>query len=46
MIKEICISERKNAEQVLGIQIPAYRVEAELIGSYDIPLLKDTVDTL
>ncbi|MFC0562204.1 GNAT family N-acetyltransferase [Halalkalibacter alkalisediminis] len=46
MIKEIKISNRKNAEKVLNIQIPSYKVEAEIIGSCEIPPLKDTVDTL
>lgn len=46
MIKEINISNRKNAEKVLDIQLPAYKVEAEIIGSYEIPPLKDTADTL
>ncbi|SOC06448.1 acetyltransferase (GNAT) family protein [Ureibacillus xyleni] len=46
MIKQIDIRDRKSAENVLNIQIPSYKVEAEIIGSYDIPPLKDTVDTL
>ncbi|MDN4494454.1 GNAT family N-acetyltransferase [Ureibacillus aquaedulcis] len=46
MIKSIDISNGKNAEAVLNIQIPSYRIEAELIGSFDIPPLKDTVQTL
>lgn len=46
MIKIIDISNRKNAEDVLNIQIPSYKVEAEIIGSYEIPPLKDTVHTL
>jgi ribosomal protein S18 acetylase RimI-like enzyme len=46
LIKEINLSNRKNAEKVLHIQIPSYKVEAEIIGSYEIPPLKDTVDTL
>ncbi|MEK5482790.1 hypothetical protein [Viridibacillus sp. FSL R5-0888] len=46
MIKIIDISNSKNAVDVLNIQIPSYKVEAEIIGSYDIPPLKDTVYTL
>ena len=46
MIKIIDISNSKNAEDVLNIQIPSYKVEAEIIGSYEIPPLKDTVYTL
>ena len=46
MIKKIDIRYKKNAEKVLSVQIPSYKVEAEIIGSYDIPPLKDTVETL
>ena len=46
MIKIIDISNRKKAADVLNIQIPSYKVEAEIIGSYEIPPLKDTVHTL
>lgn len=46
MIKIIDISNRKNAADVLNIQIPSYKIEAEIIGSYEIPPLKDTVHTL
>lgn len=46
MIKIIDISNSENAEDVLNIQIPSYKVEAEIIGSYEIPPLKDSVDTL
>ncbi|WP_394138664.1 GNAT family N-acetyltransferase [Cytobacillus oceanisediminis] len=46
MIKEIDIRDRKAAEEVLSVQIPSYKVEAELIECSDIPPLKDTVDTL
>lgn len=46
MIKEIDISNKKSAENVLNIQLPSYMVEAEIIGSYDIPPLKDTIETL
>lgn len=46
MIKIIDISVRDNAKDVLNIQIPSYKVEAEIIGSDEIPPLKDTVKTL
>ncbi|MRI68306.1 GNAT family N-acetyltransferase [Gracilibacillus thailandensis] len=46
MIKRKDISIRKNAEDILNLQILSYQVEAEIIGSYGIPPLKDTVDTL
>ncbi|MBB3153404.1 GNAT superfamily N-acetyltransferase [Paenibacillus endophyticus] len=31
---------------MLGIQMPSYKVEAELIGFEELPPLKDTVETL
>lgn len=46
MIKIIDMSKTKNAENVLTIQIPSYKVEAEIIGSYELPPLKDTVHIL
>jgi len=46
LIKIIDISNSKNAEDVLNIQIPSYKEEAEIIGSYEITPLKDTVYTL
>lgn len=46
MIKEINIKDRKAAEQVLSVQLPAYKIEAEIIGYPDLPPLKDTVNTL
>jgi ribosomal protein S18 acetylase RimI-like enzyme len=35
-----------HCSNVLAVQLPAYRVEAELIGFVEIPALKDTVTTL
>ncbi|KON87762.1 GCN5 family acetyltransferase [Sporosarcina globispora] len=46
MIKEIDIKDRKAAEQVLSVQLPAYKIEAEIIGCADLPPLKDTVAAL
>ncbi|KQL33649.1 GNAT family N-acetyltransferase [Psychrobacillus sp. FJAT-21963] len=46
MIKIIDISVRDNAIDVLNIQIPSYMVEAEIIGTNEIPPLRDTVETL
>lgn len=46
MINKIDIINPKLAEEVLSIQIPSYKVEAELINFYDIPPLRDTVSTL
>jgi len=46
LIRKIDIADAAIAEEVLRIQIPSYRVEAELIDFYEIPPLKDTVDKL
>ncbi|MDF2066575.1 hypothetical protein [Bacillus sp. Cr_A10] len=46
MIKIIDISVRDNAMDVLNIQIPSYMVEAEIIGTNEMPPLRDTVETL
>lgn len=46
MIRKINISDPKQAKEVLDIQIPSYKVEAELIDFYEIPPLKDTVELL
>ncbi|WP_163182530.1 GNAT family N-acetyltransferase [Neobacillus sedimentimangrovi] len=46
MIRKLDIRVKETAEKVLNIQIPAYQVEAEMIGSFEIPPLKDTVETL
>ncbi|NDI34613.1 GNAT family N-acetyltransferase [Chengkuizengella sediminis] len=46
MIKKIDISKEEVAKQVLNIQIPSYKIEAEIIDFYDIPPLKDNVQTL
>jgi GNAT superfamily N-acetyltransferase len=46
MIKKIDITNAKLAEEVLNIQIPSYNVEAEILDFYELPPLKDTVETL
>jgi GNAT superfamily N-acetyltransferase len=46
LIKKIDITNSKLAEEVLNIQIPSYEVEAEIIDFYELPPLKDTVETL
>jgi GNAT superfamily N-acetyltransferase len=45
-IKSIHVTDNEVAEILLKLQIPAYMVEAKLINFYDIPPLKDTVETL
>ncbi|MFS1511392.1 GNAT family N-acetyltransferase [Chengkuizengella sp. SCS-71B] len=46
MIKEIDITNKDMAEQVLKVQIPSYKVEADMINFYDIPPLKDSIASL
>ncbi|GLI04224.1 hypothetical protein YDYSG_02540 [Paenibacillus tyrfis] len=46
MIQQLDMTQPAVAEQVLRVQLPAYRVEAELIGFDGIPQLRDTVQTL
>ncbi|MFC5651646.1 GNAT family N-acetyltransferase [Paenibacillus solisilvae] len=46
MIKKLDLTSEAAAMQVLDVQIPSYRVEAELIGFNGIPYLSDTVESL
>jgi len=46
MIKKIDITNPEVARRVLNIQIPSYQIEAQLIETYDIPPLKDTIKSL
>lgn len=46
MIKKIDITNPKVSKEVLNIQISSYKVEAEIIDYFDIPPLKDTVQSL
>ncbi|KOP82677.1 GNAT family N-acetyltransferase [Cytobacillus solani] len=46
MIKKIEITNKRNAENVMNIQIPSYEIEAEIIGYFDIPPLKDSIPAL
>jgi hypothetical protein len=43
MIKMLITKDRTVAQKILEVQIPSYRVEAELIGFQGIPPLHDTV---
>jgi GNAT superfamily N-acetyltransferase len=45
-VKPIDVTDKEIAENLLKLQIPAYMVEAKLINFYDIPPLKETVETL
>ncbi|MBE6066927.1 MAG: GNAT family N-acetyltransferase [Clostridium lundense] len=46
MLKKLALTNIKIAESVLQLQIASYKIEAELIGSHEIPPLKDTLDSL
>ncbi len=46
MIKDLDLSNERQVLEILDLQRASYAVEAELIGSLDIPPLKDTQDTL
>ncbi len=46
IIKKIDITDSVLALDVLKVQIPSYMEEAKMINFFEIPPLKDTVDTL
>jgi len=46
MIRKLQIEDVRDAGCVLAMQIPSYMVEAELIGFFEIPPLKDSLATL
>ena len=46
MIKRLDTKDSKTAEQIVDLQKKSYLIEAELINFYDIPPLKDTIDTI
>jgi GNAT superfamily N-acetyltransferase len=46
VIRGLDPSDKREALQILNLQSASYAVEARLIGSWDIPPLKDTVHTL
>lgn len=46
MIKQINHQDRNISKQIVSVQIPAYKIEAQIIGFDGIPQLKDTVDTI
>ena len=45
-VEELDLTDPKIAAQVLAVQKAAYRVEADFIGSSDIPHLHETLDQL
>ena len=44
MIKQLNVRNEKTAKQIVDLQKKAYAMEAELIGFYDIPPMKETVE--
>ncbi|MBU5483793.1 GNAT family N-acetyltransferase [Clostridium sp. MSJ-11] len=46
MIRKLDIEDKYIVEKILDIQKASYLVEAEIIGFYDIPTLKDTIETI
>ena len=46
VIKDLDLSCERQVLEILALQRASYAVEAELIGSFEIPPLKDTTDTL
>ncbi|MBD1381033.1 GNAT family N-acetyltransferase [Metabacillus arenae] len=46
MIKSLNVNNAEMAEKILNVQIPAYKVEAEMINFHGIPQLKDTPGTI
>lgn len=46
MIVELIHNDAGTAQRILDVQLPSYRIEAELIGFCDIPPLRDTLETI
>ncbi|MDF2948883.1 MAG: GCN5-related N-acetyltransferase [Sedimentibacter sp.] len=46
MIKKLDLKDIETVKCILELQIASYKIEAELMGYYEIPPLKDTVDSL
>lgn len=46
MLRKLNVKNYDTAVQMMKVQIPAYQVEAELIGYEGIPQLRDTVETM
>jgi len=46
MIRKLDLEDTETLRQILELQLASYKVEAEMIGFYDIPPLKDTMDSL
>lgn len=46
MIKKLNLNDTETVKCIMELQITSYKIEAEMIGFYDIPPLKDTIDSL
>jgi ribosomal protein S18 acetylase RimI-like enzyme len=46
MIKKLNLKDKETAKRVMELQIASYKIEAGIIGFYEIPPLKDTIDSL
>ncbi len=46
MMRRLDLQDKETAEKVLELQAASYKIEAQIIGFYDIPPLKDTIDSL
>ncbi|MEA4960523.1 GNAT family N-acetyltransferase [Lutispora sp.] len=45
-MRRLDLQDKETAEKVLELQAASYKIEAQIIGFYDIPPLKDTIDSL
>lgn len=46
MIKKLNVKDIETARRIIELQRASYKIEAQLIGFYDIPPLKETIDSL
>jgi len=46
MIEKLELEDIEVTKRILELQIASYTIEAKIIGFYDIPPLKDTIDSL
>ena len=46
MIKRLYLNDIKTVEDILDLQLSSYKIEADIIGFYEIPPLRDTINTL
>lgn len=45
-IKKLNIMKNEIAEEIVNLQQKSYKIEAEIIGSYEIPTLKDNISSI